>query len=75
MNEEQDKNREKLTARGALVVELTKALFESDIEKVFDVLGNHMDENSLTVSAEMFASYEKSGRVAERKIIHLKRDN
>lgn len=75
MSEENDNKQDSLTAQGTLVVTLTRALFESDIEKVFDILGSHMDENSLTVSAEMIAEYKKAGRIAERKIIHLSRDS
>jgi len=74
MSEENDIRQDSLTAQGTLVVELTRAMFESDIEKVFDILGSHMDENSLTVSAEMIAEYEKAGRIAERKVIPLTRN-
>jgi len=74
MSEENDIRQDSLTAQGTLVVELTRAVFESDIEKVFDILGSHMDENSLTVSAEMITEYEKAGRIAERKVIPLTRD-
>lgn len=74
MSEENDEKQENLTVQGTLVVAVTRALFASDIEKVFDILGNHMDENRLKVSAEMIAEYEKAGRIAERKIIPLTRD-
>lgn len=75
MKKQQNKKKEILTANGRLVVSLSKALFETDIERVFDILGKYLDENQLTVSAEMIVQYQKAGRIADRKIIYFSPDS
>ena len=63
MKTESNENKVDLTTKGELVVSMSKALFDMDIDTVFEVLGSYMDDNNLKVSASMIADYEKAGRI------------
>ena len=58
-----EENKVELTIKGSLVVSMAKALFNRDIDSVFEILGNYMDDNNLKVSGRTIADYEKAGRI------------
>lgn len=63
MKTESNENKVDLTTKGTLVVSMSKALFDKDIDTVFEVLGSYMDDNNLKVSARTITDYEKAGRI------------
>lgn len=71
MKTEGEKNKVDLTTQGALVVSMSKALFNRDIDGVFDILGGYMDDNDLKVSAGLLTDYEKAGRINHTRKVCL----
>lgn len=64
MSQEKEEGRS-LTEEGRLVVHLTKALFASDVDEVFRILGRHMDKHRLKVSIDVIDEYHLAGRIQE----------
>jgi len=52
-----------LTEEAMLIVELTRALYKSEIDEVFRALGRHMDKRRLQVSGDVFKEFELAGRI------------
>lgn len=52
-----------LTVEGMLVVELSRALFSSDIDETFRILGRHMDKHQFQVSNDVIEEYHLAGRI------------
>ena len=63
MKTEGDKKKADLTAEGALVVSMSKALFDRNIDDVFQILGSYMTDHDLKVSSAVITDYENTGRI------------
>lgn len=53
------------TIEGRLVVAMSKALFDKDIDSAFRIMGEYLDEHELRVSRKVIEEFEFAKRVAE----------
>ena len=54
------------TEEGRLVVMVTRALFNKDVDETFRIFGEYLDKHRLQVSAEVMQEYEVAGRISDR---------
>ena len=62
MKDNETKDQTMLTEDALLVVNLSKALFSKDIDRVFRILGSHLDKYRLKVSADVLKEYQLAER-------------
>ena len=52
-----------LTKEASLLVQSSKALFARDVNEVFRIIGDYLDEHELKVSQKVIEEYRDAGRI------------
>lgn len=59
----EDETSELPTNEGRLVVALSKALFDKDVDTAFQIMGEYLDQHDLQVSEAVIVEYRFADRV------------